>query len=74
MRQAAISLSLPISTLIVAQSLFHFFYSRKSFLDHDIRDIMMGCMYLACKSEETLKNSYEITIVFDYLFKVQLEL
>ena len=30
----------------------------------------MGCMYLACKSEETLKNSYEITIVFDYLFKV----
>ena len=72
MRQAALSLGLPVSTLIVAQTLFHFFYARKSYLEHDIRDIMMGCIYLACKSEETLRNTYEITLVFDYLYKVPL--
>jgi hypothetical protein len=51
LREAAKSLNVPVSTLVVAQSLFHFFYGRKSFLEYDIRDTLMGCMYLACKSE-----------------------
>jgi hypothetical protein len=72
MEEAAKCLQLPLCTLILAKTIFHFFYTRKSFLDHDIRDVMMGAMYLACKSEETLRKTYEIAMAFDYVFKVRM--
>jgi hypothetical protein len=60
----------PLCTLILAKTIFHFYYARRSFLDCDIRDTMIGAMYLACKSEETLRKGYEIAMAFDYVFKV----
>ena len=64
------SLKVPVSTTIVAISLCHFYYSRKSYIESDFRDIAMGAMFLACKSEETLRKSYQIAAVFDHVFKV----
>ena len=49
----------------------NFFYCRHSYTDYDIRDVVMGAMFLACKSEETLRKSYQVAIVFDYIFKVK---
>ena len=68
--RAAESLRLPTSTAVVASSISHFYFSRVGFLDDDFRDIAMGAMFLACKSEETLRKSFEISAVFDYVFKV----
>lgn len=65
------ALNVPISTTILAQSLIHFFYARKNYIEYDIRDAMIGAMYLACKSEETLRKSYQIVLVFDHIFKVK---
>ena len=48
--KAGESLKLPVSTIIVASSITHFFYSRVGFLDYDFRDVVMGAMFLACKS------------------------
>ncbi len=68
--RAGESLKLPVSTTIVATAISHYFYSRVGYLDFDFRDVIMGAMFLACKSEETLRKSYEISSVFDYIFKV----
>ena len=68
--KAAESLKLPVSTAIVAISICHFYYSRISYLESDFRDTIMGALFLACKSEESLRKSYEITSVLDYVFKV----
>lgn len=69
--RAAESLKLPVSTSIVAASVSHYFFSRVGHLDYDFRDVAMGAMFLACKSEETLRKSYEISAVFDQIFKVK---
>ena len=63
-------LKLPVSTTIVTANIAHYYFTRKSFLDTDLRDIAMGAMFLACKSEETLRRSYQVAAVFDYVFKV----
>ncbi len=63
-------LKLPISTTIVALNISQYYFTRKSFFDYDFRDICLGAMFLACKSEETLRRSYQIAAVFDYIFKV----
>ncbi len=63
-------LRLPVSTTIVAMNIAQYYYTRKSFLDCDFRDVAMGAMFLACKSEETLRRAYQIAAVFDYVFKV----
>jgi len=68
--RAGESLKLPVSTTIVAVSIAHYFFSRRSFLDYDFRDVAMGATFLACKSEETLRKTYEVSAVFDYIFKV----
>ena len=65
-------LKLPVSTTIVAINIAQYYFTRKSFLDYDFRDVAMGSMFLACKSEETLRRSYQIAAVFDYIFKVTL--
>ena len=69
--KAGNSLKVPVSTTVLAQILFHFYYSRVTFIHNDIRDAMIGAMYLVCKSEETLRNRYEVVVVFDYIFKVK---
>jgi|JI9StandDraft_2_1071091.scaffolds.fasta_scaffold1389887_1 hypothetical protein len=56
--RAAESLRLPVSTAVVAASISHFFFSRLGYLDYDFRDVAMGAMFLACKSEETLRRSF----------------
>lgn len=43
-------LKLPISTTIVALNIAQYYFTRKSLLDLDFRDISMGAMFLACKS------------------------
>lgn len=63
-------LKLPISTTIVALNISQYYYTRKSLFELDLRDLSMGAMFLACKSEETLRRSYQIAAVFDYIFKV----
>ncbi|XP_031505781.1 uncharacterized protein LOC116268113 [Nymphaea colorata] len=68
--RAGESLRLPVSTTVVAAAIAHYFYSRHGFLDHDFRDVAMGATFLACKSEETLRKSYEVSAVFDHVFKV----
>lgn len=68
--RAAEALKLPVSTAVVAAAISHFVYSRRGFIDYDFRDVAMGAMFLACKSEETLRKSYDISAVFDYVFKV----
>ena len=68
--KAGVLLKIPVSTTVLGQSLFHFFFSRKSFVDFDFRDIAMGAVFLACKSEETLRKSYQVSAVFDEIFKV----
>ena len=65
-------LKLPVSTTIVTINIAQYYFTRKSFLDYDFRDVAMGAMFLACKSEETLRRSYQIAAVFDYVFKVTL--
>jgi len=67
-------LKLPVSTTIVAINLAQYYFTRKSFFDYDFRDISMGAMFLACKSEETLRRSYQVAEVFDHVFKVILSL
>ena len=69
--EAGKSLKVPITTTALAQMITHFFYCRHSYTDYDIRDVVMGAMFLACKSEETLRKSYQIALVFDYIFKVK---
>lgn len=68
--RAGESLRLPVSTTVVAASIAHYFYSRAGLLQHDFRDVAMGATFLACKSEETLRKSYEVSAVFDVVFKV----
>jgi hypothetical protein len=68
--RAAESLKLPASTGIVAVSVAQYFFSRVGHLDYDFRDVAMGAIFLACKSEETLRKSYEVSAVFDQIFKV----
>lgn len=63
-------LKLPVSTTIVAVNIAQYYFTRRTFLDYDFRDVAMGAMFLACKSEETLRRSYQIAAVFDYVFKV----
>ena len=43
-------LKLPISTTIVALNIAQYYYTRRSLLDLDFRDLLMGAMFLACKS------------------------
>lgn len=68
--RAGESLRLPVSTTVVAAAIAHYFYSRAGFLEHDFRDVAMGAIFLACKSEETLRKSFEVAAVFDQVFKV----
>lgn len=68
--KAGESLQVPISTTIVAISIAHFYFSRRSLVEFDLRDCCLGAMFLACKSEETLRKSYQVAAVFDYVFKV----
>lgn len=68
--RAGESLKLPVSTTVVAASIAHYFFSRAGYLDYDFRDVAMGALFLACKSEETLRKSFEISAVFDYVFKI----
>jgi hypothetical protein len=49
--KAGESLQLPVSTSVVAASISHYYFSRVGFLDHDFRDVVMGALFLACKSE-----------------------
>lgn len=49
--RAAESLNLPVSTAVVSASIAHFYFSRVGYLDQDLRDIAMGSMFLACRSE-----------------------
>jgi hypothetical protein len=72
--RAGESLRLPVSTTVVAACIAHYFYSRMGMLDHDFRDVALGATFLACKSEETLRKSYEVSTVYDHVFKVKLEL
>ena len=44
-------LKLPVSTSIVAAAITHFYFSRQGFIGHDFRDVLMGALFLACKSE-----------------------
>ena len=43
-------LKLPVSTTVVSANIAHYYFTRKSFLDYDFRDIAMGATFLACKS------------------------
>lgn len=51
-------MKLPVSTTIVASSIAHYFFSRVGYLEYDFRDVVMGAMFLAAKSEETLRKSF----------------
>jgi hypothetical protein len=68
--RAGESLRLPVSTTVVASAIAHYFYSRFGLLQFDFRDVAMGAVFLACKSEETLRKSFEVSAVFDQVFKV----
>lgn len=72
--EAGVFLKLPVTTVVAAQTILHFFYQRCSLLKHDFRDIVMGAMFLAGKCEETLRRSAHIALVFDQVFKVHLPL
>lgn len=48
--RACESLQLPVSTAVVSSSIAHFYYSRVGFLHEDFRDIVMGALFLGCKS------------------------
>jgi hypothetical protein len=43
-------LKLPVSTTIVALNISQYYYTRKAFFDYDFREILLGAMFLACKS------------------------
>ena len=49
--RGAESLNIPVSTAVVASAIAHYFYSRKSHIEYDFRDVVMGTLFLACKSE-----------------------
>lgn len=69
--QGCILLRLPITTAITAQTIFHFYFQRVSLLRHDFRDIVMGAVFLAGKSEETIRRSAHVALVFDQVFRVR---
>lgn len=70
--RAGEALKLPVSTTVVAAAISQYFFSRASMLEYDFRDVAMGATFLACKSEETLRKSFEVSAVFDQVFKVYL--
>ena len=49
--EAGVFLRLPVTTVVAAQTILQFFYQRCSLLKHDFRDIVMGALFLASKSE-----------------------
>jgi hypothetical protein len=68
--EAGMFLKLPITTVVASQTILQFFYMRESLLKYDFRDIVMGAMFLAAKSEETIRWSGHVAMVFDQVFRV----
>lgn len=69
--EAGVFLRLPVTTVVAAQTILQFFYMRESLLRHDFRDVAMGALFLAAKSEETIRWSGHVALVFDQVFKVR---
>lgn len=68
--EAGLFLRMPVTSVVVAETILHFFYQRASLLKHDFRDIAMGAVFLAGKCEETVRPSQYVAQVFDQVFKV----
>ncbi|KAL4504578.1 hypothetical protein ABPG72_010024 [Tetrahymena utriculariae] len=64
-------LQLPITTCVSAQTIFHRFYTKCSFLKHDLRDVAMGSVFIAGKAQETIKKPRDLAYVFDQIFKIE---
>ena len=52
LRSAGIMLHLPVITITTAQCLLHQFYFVKSLKKYDIKDMLLGAMFIATKLEE----------------------
>ena len=42
---------------------------RRSVMEFDIREVVMGCVFLGCKMEDITRKSRDIVMVFNYIFK-----
>jgi hypothetical protein len=38
-------------------------------MEFDVREVVMGCVFLACKMEDIARKSRDIVMVFNYIFK-----
>lgn len=67
--QGSILIRLQVNVAVIAQQLFHRFFFRRSMMEFDVREVVMGSVFLACKMEDITRKSRDIVMVFNYIFK-----
>ncbi|KAJ1982815.1 hypothetical protein H4R34_001583 [Dimargaris verticillata] len=70
-QSAGIVLSLPQVAMASAQVLLWRFFHVCSLTEFSLRDVAMGCLFLASKVEESPRKIKDIINVFDYVIKKQ---
>ncbi|EGG15128.1 cyclin [Cavenderia fasciculata] len=66
-QEAGVLLKLPQISIVTSQAIFHRFYCRKSFKEHDVHLICMGVIFVSCKYTESLRGLRAVVNVFNYI-------
>ncbi|KAG2234585.1 cyclin-like protein [Thamnidium elegans] len=59
-------LELPVHTVATASTLYHRFFTRKSFYDYKYTRIAQACLFIACKSDESSRRAQDIAKSWTY--------